>query len=170
MAHLWLESDVDMPGAEGRVGAWRVSPLAAGPATDPGGLPARLLRAPATTGDVWVLLCDTAAVTVNGVPVALGIRVLSDRDVLTTPDVPPVFFSAERLAYVETFAGAARPLTCPRCKDLVESGSTVVRCPQCGVVHHQTDDLPCWTYAEHCALCPQPTALHGAYRWTPEGL
>ena len=169
MAHLWVESEIDMPGGDGRAGAWRVVPLAA-PVTEPGGIPARLLPAPAPGGENWVVLCDTSAVAVNGVPVTLGIRVLADRDALTAPPVPPVFFSTERLACVESFAGAERPLTCPRCKDPVESGSKVVRCPQCGVVHHQTDELPCWTYAEHCALCPQPTALDGAYRWTPEGL
>jgi len=42
-----------------------------------------------------------------------------------------------------------------------------VRCPQCGVWHHQSDELPCWVYSSSCSLCDHPTALDAGYRWIP---
>jgi hypothetical protein len=78
-----------------------------------------------------------------------------------------VFFSLERLARVVPFDGVDKS-HCPRCQTVIERGTPAVRCPQCGVWHHESDEFRCWTYSPTCALCDQPTELEGSFRWTPE--
>lgn len=116
----------------------------------------------------WILLArDGRAVSVNGGAVIGGMRVLTDRDEIRFRG-ERAYFSAECLSQVEEFGGAANPVYCPRCKLPVERGP-VVRCGGCGSLHHH-GEVSCWTYAETCALCPQPSAFDAGFRWTPEGL
>jgi len=99
-------------------------------------------------------------------------RVLEDKDEIRTAGAGSLIFSTERRACVEPFPGMDRPAMCPRCGTEIEVNTPAVRCPGCGVWHHQNIDneLPCWTYAETCATCDQPTDLGTDFRWTPEGL
>jgi hypothetical protein len=122
--------------------------------------------------DQWVLLAPKCTpVAVNGLPVLAGIKVLQDRDEIRFVGTNRrIFYSTERLVRIEEFGGSEREISCPRCKQEIQEGSGVVRCPQCDVVHHQTEGLSCWTYSNHCSLCDQPTALDAGYRWTPAGL
>jgi hypothetical protein len=129
---------------------------------------ARLLRSAAAERESWVLV-GPPAVRVHGSPLAAGIRVLRDRDELRV-DGGRTFFSAESLAAVMPFPGGAKATFCPRCKLEIVPGSPAVRCPQCGVFHHQSDEFPCWNYAAHCTMCDQPTALDAGFRWVPEEL
>jgi hypothetical protein len=155
MAHLWV--------AEGLAG-WSATPLAGDTALSTG--VAQLVRA---TGDgAWVLV-GPSAVRVNGEPLDAGIRVLRDRDELLVAGRRS-FFSSETLAVVEPLPVVDRPPVCPRCKTAIEPGTLAVRCPQCRIWHHQSEEMPCWTYAPLCALCPQPTPLDAGYRWSPEDL
>jgi len=128
---------------------------------------AQLLRRPTPAGDAWVLV-GMPAVRVNGSPLAAGIRVLRDRDELVVGG-SRVFFSTESLAAIEPFAGD-EAVSCPRCGLGIPPRSPAVLCPHCRVYHHQSDELPCWTYTEHCATCDQSTALEAGFRWTPEAL
>jgi len=129
------------------------------------------LRAPGLTGAPWVLMAGAkGAVRVNGIALATGMRVLADRDEIRVGSSHTLFFSAESLARIEPFVGANQRLFCPRCKQEIVKEAMAVMCPACGVWHHQSDDLPCWTYSSSCALCPQPTDLNAGYRWTPEEL
>ena len=73
-------------------------------------------------------------------------------------------------AAVEPLPESAGEVFCARCKKRIPAGAPAVKCPQCGAWHHSSDDLPCWTYAETCAFCDQPTALDADYRFTPEDL
>ena len=156
MAHLWLREASD---------SW--SPAV--PAGDtPAMHPARLLRRSTSQRDVWVLV-GPPCVRVNGDPLDTGIRVLRDRDELRAA-TSRIFFSVESLPVIEPFPGSAQPTFCPRCKLEIAPGSPAVCCPQCSVWHHQSDELPCWTYAECCTLCDQPTPLDAGFRWTPEDL
>jgi hypothetical protein len=125
----------------------------------------------AAPGASWALLVDPGArVLHNGQPVAAGVRVLAHRDALALEGGGEVaFFSTEEPARVEPFAGADA-VTCPRCRGAIEPGTDSVRCPACGVLHHESEELGCWTYAQTCALCAQPTALDAGLQWTPEGL
>ena len=50
----------------------------------------------------------------------------------------------------------------------VERDDECVVCPGCEVLHHESPERRCWTYAERCVLCPQATDLDGGLRWTPE--
>ena len=175
MAHLWVR-DVS--------GEWAVLPLVAdafsldaSPPRLAGGsegcaAPGIVLtRAGVAGAETWVLLSVRAGgVRVNGVPLTLGVRVVADRDEIWVDGAGTFYFSAETLARVAPLPGTERTLYCPRCKLGVEAGSPAVRCPQCGVWYHGSEELPCWGYAETCALCPQPTDAGAGFRWTPEGL
>lgn len=119
----------------------------------------------------WALLVPTGIdVWLNGTPVHSGIRILNHRDAIRLEET--VYFSTECLATPQQFPGAPQPLYCPRCKQELKTDQIAVKCPQCGIWHHQDQaaQRPCWTYAEHCALCDQPTDLEAGYRWSPEAL
>jgi hypothetical protein len=177
MAHLWLKDDSD---------GWAVlsldkqaytlatnppRPVAPHLAAEVAASRVLLLRAQLVEGASWVLLAkEDGDVFINGSRLSLGIRVIADRDEIRVRDLATIYFSTESLPAVAQFPGAEKALFCPRCRMKIEEGRLAVRCPSCGVWHHQTDDLPCWTYAEVCALCPQPTDLDAGFRWTPEEL
>jgi len=185
MAHLWVSDDAS---------GWLVSPLdgsmfALG-ATPPrrladlGGAPddrheadddcgVVLHRVDDPSGTLWVILARREAQPlVNGTPSRLGLAVLDDRDEIRVPGVPPVFFSTEVLASVQPLPDAAALGHCPRCQQPLAVGHPAVRCPLCGLWHHETGDLPCWTYQPRCAnpACAQATALDAGFTWTPEAL
>jgi len=135
-----------------------------------GAAPAAVLL-PARQGNPspWVLIVKPgASVHVNGLPVLAGIRVASHRDEIRVEHQAPLYFSTETPATVEAFPGGPRPVHCPRCKLAIGAGAPAVRCPNCGVWHHQLEDRPCYTYAGGCAACGAPTALDGGYQWVPE--
>lgn len=176
MAHLWFRNEEDI---------WSVVPLnghavnvsAHPPRVLPEGfrlgedVTAALIPAELADSPAWVLLVATdGEVRVNGFAPVAGVRVLQDRDEIRAAHCDALFFSTETQAHVEAFAGSERVVYCARCRQPIEKGQMAVRCPhpQCGVWCHQTDKLPCWTYAPACALCPQPTALDTGFAWTPE--
>lgn len=121
-------------------------------------------------GETWVALAgDRARLRINGEPLALGIAVLRHRDELRLGGDAPFYFSTERPAEVQVYPHDDAP-RCPRCAQAIGRDEPCVRCPGCGVRHHQREDRPCWTYAPSCALCDQPTELDAGLRWTPEVL
>jgi len=125
--------------------------------------------------EVWVLAAVAeAAVHVNGQPLHLGLRVLRDKDEMRIGDGASLFFSEERPACITALPGTGSTI-CPRCKQRIDEQSPIVRCPRCRVVHHQSEELPCWTGYEDerfptCAVCDQPSMLGADLQWTPEGL
>ncbi len=168
MAHLWTRE---------KDNAWRAVALS-GEAVALGGHP----PGPVDAGGVavvrrssggrkrWMLLAPPdAPVRVNGVAVRTGIRMLDDRDSIRLGASPQIYFSTERLAAVAAQPRGERATFCARCKTAIGVGSPAVECPQCGARHHQSDELPCWTYATKCSRCEQLSEDTG-YRWTPEGL
>jgi hypothetical protein len=175
MAHLWVQDDT---------GAWAVFSLASQLLSLPDAFPAAgrrphdgqagthaiLLRSVGAGSTRWVLMAASQGVRVNGAPLLTGIRVIVDRDEIRLGRGCSVYFSSEALATVEGFPRSGQPVLCPRCKQEIALGYEAVKCPQCGVWHHQAGDLPCWTYAPHCALCDQSSDLGGSYRWSPEEL
>lgn len=117
----------------------------------------------------WAVLTTEPRLRVNGLPVPLGLAVLEDRDEIRVPGMS-AWFSTELLAQIEPFPESATRGHCPRCKQAIDAATLAVRCPLCGLWHHQSDELPCWEYAPTCAACAQDTALDAGFRWTPEGL
>ena len=173
MPMLWFRSDekawrsVPLDEHAYALSGQTASPVADGswPVQDGGG--ALLCRAPgpASGAKKWRLVTlPHAHVQVNGAPVILGLRVLSDRDEIRCGASAPFFFSTESIARVAPFTGgSARPVDCPRCKKVLTPGSPSVACPGCSVVHHEA----CWSYSDRCASCPHPTALDAGPRWSP---
>ena len=176
MVHLWVETDEgwgalelgDEPVVIDGQGEHGVRPL--GQLRPP---PEAALLRPCDGGKGWVLLADpaTADVRVNGERLASGARVLEDRDGLLV-NSRRLFFSTERLARIEPLPQTAGQPRCPRCQQDIATGHPAVRCPnpQCGARYHQSDELPCWTYARKCVVCGWPTEISDGYQWTPEGL
>ncbi len=132
-----------------------------------------LLRIPGCAdgaASAWAVLAGrTARVAVNGESLALGVAVLRHRDELRIEGAGPLYFSDERLARVEPCDREDGP-RCPRCAQPIPCGDLAVRCPGCGVLHHQLPQRPCWTHLPRCALCDVPTSLEGDLSWTPEDL
>lgn len=163
MAQLWIRGEADR---------WIGAPLTdealdlnIGAAGDD--VKVTVLPAPGTaTG--WALVGRPPVAAINGLPLWVGIAVLDDRDEIAGD--ARAYFSTEVTAEVAPYVldrGA-----CPRCKRALEPGTPAVRCPGCGVWHHQddADGWTCWTYGPTCACCAQPTALDAGFRWTPEDL
>ncbi|MGB9620632.1 MAG: hypothetical protein ACPL7K_09490, partial [Armatimonadota bacterium] len=112
-----------------------------------------------------------AGVQVNGKPDRLGICVLQDRDELFFTDSRTrIYYTRETPASVTSFPGSDREIRCARCTAPLEPGNPSVRCPGCGLWYHESEELPCWTYAQTCAECGALTSLDGSYTWTPEDL
>ena len=137
---------------------------------------ATLVRTETVAGEQWVLLRSLGSqVHRNGSPLLLDMAVLRHRDHVLLFDAATgerhrFFFSAEQPAVVEPLPAELSPV-CPRCKERIEPGSAAVRCPECGVFHHQRVDRSCWSYGNVCGACRlQPTALDGSLRWSPEGI
>ena len=175
MAHLWVRD------AEGNLGVFPLLgvpiDLTASPprrAVDPvseKGVSAVLAPAPAAPDapPVWVMMAQPAIdVQVNGLRLSTGLLVLADRDEIRVGGLASMFFSSETLARVEAFPGSERPVYCGRCRQEIAKGAGAVRCPRCGIWYNQSEELPCWTYTETCAFCPQPTSLEAGFQWVPE--
>ena len=175
MAHLWIHSSLE---------GWTVRPLAAdrftlsadaaapapGRPVDDKSTGGVVLRraADGDAGETWLLLASPREVWVNGSQLDVGARVLRDKDEIRLRGAAPMFFSTEVLAQVAAFPGFARPVHCPRCRQVIEAGALAVYCPGCHMWHHQSVGCECWTYAPTCAVCDQTTALDADYRWKPE--
>ena len=137
------------------------------------GSPARalLLRAGGEETEAWFAIGGgDGEIVVNGLPLSLGVRALSDRDEVRAAGGDSLFFSTETLAHPVPYPGGLPKASCPRCLQELEAGVAAVRCPGCGVWHHECNELPCWTHGPRCQLCPQPSALDAGYRWSPEDL
>ena len=120
---------------------------------------------------IWSLMWPEATrVQVNGLPLFTGFRVLRHQDEIRIASRTPMFFSTERLARTETLTSTDRELVCPRDKRPVQVGESVVICPSCRVIHHQTGEFNCWTYSPTCAMCDFPTDLNAGFRWIPDDL
>ena len=177
MAHLWIEQDSEAWQAMGlseEVYVLNGSCSGFVPLTDGSTGTALLVRGTAREKQ-WVLLARLGAkIRVNGLPLILGTRVLRDRDeVLFSAEDGTwrrCYFSTQEIAHVEPFPAELGSARCPRCKQPLDVASPAVRCPGCGTFHHQSEESPCWTYGEKCALCEQPTDLQAGYHWIPQQL
>jgi hypothetical protein len=161
MTHLWTRSSTDDDDAEG---GWTPQPLAGAVEL---GTSSRLQHATTPDGARWVVV-GPPSLRVNGEAVP-GIAVLADRDAISV-DGEHYYFSAESLAEVVPFPVRDRSVLCARCRTEIAPGTAAVACPQCGAWYHQSDALPCRTYAPTCNGCPAATALDAGFRFSPEAL
>jgi len=189
MAHLWIPwlEDLDDDNQGGRA-EWAIArlpedsrvfiltddprrPVRLGGKGRSGSVVAHILRLGDRQNERWVLQSPIGEeMRVNGFPLVAGIRVLEDLDELRTRATGRIYFSIERKPRVEPFPGREEVTTCARCKGTIVKGDPSVQCPQCNTWHHEGTEMPCWSYAEKCALCDQLTRLDTDFRWTPENL
>lgn len=180
MAHLWIHIDRDDHKG------WAIAPLdhtgefilskdneAPVKVKEQGespGLP-QINRSEIDGRDAWVLLTPPDSdVSINGLRMLAGERVLKNMDEILLRGMGRIYFSTEKLATVEPFPGGGKML-CGRCRQEIKEKTPGVKCPGCGIWHHQSnDDLPCWTYSSRCSNCDYQTEIGSGYRWTPEGL
>jgi hypothetical protein len=107
-------------------------------------------------------------VHVNGQRVWSGLRILHHKDEIQVGD-RRLFYSAEMQPCVGTYeARADAAPKCAVCRMPIGDGESVVACPGCSRLYHQSDAKPCWTYRERCAFCSHPTSLTGEAAWQPE--
>jgi hypothetical protein len=136
-----------------------------------GSVVAYLVRIGDRQKERWVLQSPASEkIRVNGFPLVGGIRVLEDLDELRTQATGRMYFSQEQTPRVESFPGREEVTRCARCKGTITQGDPSVQCPQCNTWHHEGTEMPCWSYAEKCALCDQLTRLDTGFRWSPENL
>src|SRR5437867_11420705 len=113
--------------------------------------PALLLRSGSGETESWFAIARGAgALVMNGLPLRLAVRALSDRDEIRVPGVGAMFFSTETLARPVPYPGGDEAVPCLRCRQDLGAGVTAVRCPGCGAWYHESDQLHCWTYVHHC--------------------
>ena len=166
MAHFWIYEQLT---------GWAILPLESKVLLSPD--PAQPVRAPDWSGPAlgsvhpgtgsgeWTLLCRDF-VRVNGEEVALGIRVLADRDEIVTP-AGRFFFSTETLATVVAFPGTERPCMCPRCKREISVGALGICCPTCSTWYHEnSDDGLCYSYGP-CLVDQLDPANAASFRFDP---
>jgi hypothetical protein len=175
MAHLWVQSE----------GSWQAQKLTAaqvelgdsstrlpssGMQLDAASVTGpRLIQTDVSGSRVWALMTPWHFdIRVNGRAVMTGLRVLDDRDEIRTEDGTRRYFSAEMPATIEAFPVQERPVFCGRCRQQIDAGSPVVRCPSCSVWYNQSAELPCWAYSDKCTFCGQATALDAGFTWAPE--
>ena len=118
----------------------------------------------------WVLLGRPDQHLVhNGATCLAGMRVLEHQDCIALEGFETVYFSTEEELRIEPFTASAEA-SCPRCRRAILPGDPAVKCPSCGVFHHEMADSNCWTYAPTCALCQRQTQLDAGLQWSPAAL
>ena len=114
----------------------------------------------------YLLMADPRCIRINGRMFA-GVRVLRELDEIGGFGGCPLFFSDEEPGRVVQRDPEGAVAECPICGD--EVAGPAVRCPRCGIWHHESPERPCWSSRELCSTfgCPQSTHLNAAERWTP---
>jgi hypothetical protein len=167
MAHFWTRSSSGSWSTV-KVADGQQVPVCASEHAPSGPLP--IVRLTGARGGWALLAAPGTGVRINGRRLPQGVRVLRDRDSVQWGANPKMYFSTESLATVTPFRAGERTAYCARCKQPVEDGTPSVACPTCSALYHETEPKPCFTYAPHCALCPQSTSADAGYNWTPADL
>lgn len=174
MAHLWLRKKAPewtphpVAVSEFDLKSFLAEALENDPAVNRAPSDVRLFKTKADDQENWVILAGhESGIAINGLPLLFGIRVLRDRDEIRWGPEGFAFLSLEEPASVVDLPQGGSKIFCPRCKQEIMPGTPAVQCPGCRVWHHQSETLPCYTYAENCATCMRKTQMDGEYDWSP---
>ena len=118
----------------------------------------------------WTLIWGAGrTVRINGYVIHTGLRTLTHGDEITVSTNEPVFFSNETVVRVEIFEGSDKEIFCPRCKKTIETGQSIIRCPECGIAYHTSDDpdKDCWHFGPAC-MCGHSTKNDNELLWVPD--
>jgi len=177
VTHLWLQSEIqawnasELAGADLRLKQVLTEALGEDSVVSQVSAKVHLVRTGQENQCEWVILAAPEGnISINGFPLLLGMKVLRDRDEIRWSPNGFAYFSTEELAAVVNLPQGGRKIMCPRCKQEIIPETAAVRCPRCGVWHHQSDQLPCYTYSECCATCSRQTSLAAGYDWVPEAM
>lgn len=177
MAHLWLQGEETkwtahtLDDSESNLGNIPAEAVGQEPLSGQAPPEVYLRKSDGNNEFCWVVLAGRGSdIKINGLPLYTGICVLRDRDEIRWGPDGIAFYSTEELAAVVNLPHGDRKIVCPRCKQEICPETPAVQCPRCRVWHHQSEDLPCYTYAERCATCTRKTSLDTGYEWVPEEL
>ena len=139
-----------------------------------------LLRDKNNSGDdLFLLLTNHDSkhkLRINGDPLYANFRLLRNRDEVMISSAggssQRLFFSSERKAVIDSFHESAHEVSCMRCHQRLFHGDSIVRCPSCGALHHESSDVLCWSYSSTCAngICSHTTDMNKEFRWIPDYL
>ena len=106
---------------------------------------------------------------VNGNEV-FGLKVLENKDEISSQFSTNgkriwFYFSTESLP-MKIYFESDHPTFCIRCKLKIGKGEEVVKCPQCDLIYHESNDKKCWSYDGKCAGCSRSTKME--YSWKPD--
>jgi hypothetical protein len=177
MAHLWLQNEDPewvahtLSGCEFNLRNLLIQTIGHRPFAEQAPSGVHLMKSENNDEDCWVILAGQGSdININGLPLFAGLHILRDRDEIRWSTEGLAYFSSEELAAVVDLPNGDRKIICPRCKQEIAPETPAVKCPRCGIWHHQSEELPCYTYAENCATCTRKTRLDIGYEWEPEEL
>ena len=123
MAHIWLQNAnhewtaIPLSDDECRLESLFNETIEKVSASDGAPPDVRFLRTEIDNQENWAVVTGyESGVTINGIPLSLGIRVFRDRDEIRWSREGIGFFSSEEPASVVDFPQGDRKVFCPRCK------------------------------------------------------
>lgn len=104
-----------------------------------------------------------ATIKLNGIT-PFSVSVIRDKDEISY-NGQRLYFTEEQVAKIELKQDES-VIFCPRCKDVIEPNTEVVRCPGCGLLYHESEKegKNCWSYDSRC-ICGHSTKFE--LSWKP---
>ncbi len=112
-----------------------------------------------------LIVTDSDGWKFNGLS-PFSMHILKDKDEICFGKQSLYFtlqLSAEKRTYSKN--GSQNAINCIRCKTLIEPGTSIISCPACSRIYHESSDLGCWSYDTKCLVCGEETSP--TLNWLP---